>query len=149
VCTGWSARRRKGTSTQSLESMRHAIVIPASDAWAPPEPHVSLGCTLRSVGLLSLLDFCFRVTCHVDQLNTWYDMKTHQEVTSSRLFSEIQTTLGTFGLNGLDRLLCFMIVKELQVSLGTGVPVLLPGRRGHGSCWASEAHLTFCHGFFY
>ena len=44
-------------------------------------------------------------------------MKTHQEVTSSRLFSEIQNTLGTFGLNGLDRLLCFMIVKELQVSL--------------------------------
>lgn len=56
------------------------------------------------------------MTCHIDQLNTWYDMKTHQEVTSSRLFSEIQNTLGTFGLNGLDRLLCFMIVKELQVS---------------------------------
>lgn len=62
------------------------------------------------------LYFCFRMTCYIDQLNTWYDMKTHQEVTSSRLFSEIQNTLGTFGLNGLDRLLCFMIVKELQVS---------------------------------
>lgn len=48
-------------------------------------------------------------------MNTWYDMKTHQEVTNNRLFSEIQDTLGTFGLNGLDRLLCFMIVKELQV----------------------------------
>lgn len=62
------------------------------------------------------LYLCFRTTCYIDQLNTWYDMKTHQEVTSSRLFSEIQNTLGTFGLNGLDRLLCFMIVKELQVS---------------------------------
>nr|XP_020652214.1 WASH complex subunit 5-like [Pogona vitticeps] len=41
-------------------------------------------------------------------------MKTRQEVTNSRLFSEIQGALGTFGLNGLDRLLCFMIVKELQ-----------------------------------
>lgn len=49
-------------------------------------------------------------------MNTWYDIKTHQEVTNSRLFSEIQDTLGTFGLNGLDRLLCFMIVKELQVT---------------------------------
>lgn len=49
-------------------------------------------------------------------MNTWYDTKTHQEVTNSRLFSEIQDTLGTFGLNGLDRLLCFMIVKELQVT---------------------------------
>lgn len=58
--------------------------------------------------------FC-RATSYIDQMNTWYDMKTHQEVTNNRLFSEIQGTLGTFGLNGLDRLLCFMIVKELQV----------------------------------
>lgn len=58
-----------------------------------------------------------RMTCYIDQLNTWYDLKTHQEVTNNRLFSEIQDTLGTFGLNGLDRLLCFMIVKELQVKL--------------------------------
>lgn len=66
------------------------------------------------------------MTCYIDQLNTWYDMKTHQEVTSSRLFSEIQSTLGTFGLNGLDRLLCFMIVKELQVSLyPTAVPSVI------------------------
>lgn len=56
-----------------------------------------------------------RVTCYIDQLNTWYELKSHQEVTNNRLFSEIQNTLGTFGLNGLDRLLCFMIVKELQV----------------------------------
>lgn len=49
-------------------------------------------------------------------MNTWYDLKSHQEVTNNRLFSEIQNTLGTFGLNGLDRLLCFMIVKELQVN---------------------------------
>lgn len=73
------------------------------------------------------------MTCHIDQLNTWYDMKTHQEVTSSRLFSEIQTTLGTFGLNGLDRLLCFMIVKELQVSLSAFM---------HGSCYPGR-DLTF------
>ena len=52
----------------------------------------------------------------MDQMNTWYDLRSHQEVSSNRLFSEIQDTLGTFGLNGLDRLLCFMIVKELQVS---------------------------------
>ncbi|KAG8133940.1 putative WASH complex subunit strumpellin-like protein [Naja naja] len=40
--------------------------------------------------------------CYIDQLNTWYDMKTHQEVSNSRLLAEIQNTLGTFGLNGLD-----------------------------------------------
>uniref|UniRef100_A0A3P9P9R4 WASH complex subunit 5 n=1 Tax=Poecilia reticulata TaxID=8081 RepID=A0A3P9P9R4_POERE len=55
-----------------------------------------------------------KVTCYIDQLNTWYDLRSHHEVTNNRLFSEIQSTLGTFGLNGLDRLLCFMIVRELQ-----------------------------------
>uniref|UniRef100_A0A2K5ZUW9 WASH complex subunit 5 n=1 Tax=Mandrillus leucophaeus TaxID=9568 RepID=A0A2K5ZUW9_MANLE len=69
-----------------------------------------------------------KMTCHIDQLNTWYDMKTHQEVTSSRLFSEIQTTLGTFGLNGLDRLLCFMIVKELQNFLSMFQKIILRDR---------------------
>ncbi|XP_031215523.1 WASH complex subunit 5 isoform X2 [Mastomys coucha] len=69
-----------------------------------------------------------KMTCYIDQLNTWYDMKTHQEVTSSRLFSEIQTTLGTFGLNGLDRLLCFMIVKELQNFLSMFQKIILRER---------------------
>ncbi|KAH0509591.1 WASH complex subunit strumpellin [Microtus ochrogaster] len=69
-----------------------------------------------------------KMTCYIDQLNTWYDMKTHQEVTSSRLFSEIQNTLGTFGLNGLDRLLCFMIVKELQNFLSMFQKIILRDR---------------------
>ncbi|XP_072908939.1 WASH complex subunit 5 [Hemitrygon akajei] len=58
-----------------------------------------------------------KMTCYIDQINTWYDLKSHQEVTNNQLFSEIQNSLGTFGLNGLDRLLCFMIVKELQTFL--------------------------------
>lgn len=98
-----------------------------------PNPIASLihsGWILSCFWVLSLFCLCFRMTCHIDQLNTWYDMKTHQEVTSSRLFSEIQNTLGTFGLNGLDRLLCFMIVKELQVSLRVSMCVPLSwGRR--------------------
>ncbi|XP_067888537.1 WASH complex subunit 5 [Heterodontus francisci] len=58
-----------------------------------------------------------KMTCYIDQINTWYDMKSHQEVTNKQLFAEIQNSLGTFGLNGLDRLLCFMIVKEIQIFL--------------------------------
>lgn len=65
--------------------------------------------------MVEYTDSFYRVTCYIDQMNTWYDLKSHQEVTNNRLFSEIQNTLGTFGLNGLDRLLCFMIVRELQV----------------------------------
>lgn len=72
----------------------------------------SLTACIRS---LTCIGPFYRVTCYIDQMNTWYDLKSHQEVTNNRLFSEIQNTLGTFGLNGLDRLLCFMIVKELQV----------------------------------
>lgn len=78
----------------------------------------------------------YRATCYIDQLNTWYDLKSHQEVTNNRLFSEIQNTLGTFGLNGLDRLLCFMIVKELQViivSLGQNNTLKPPCRFHLGS----------------
>ncbi|TNN72878.1 WASH complex subunit strumpellin [Liparis tanakae] len=55
-----------------------------------------------------------KLTCYMEQLNTWYDSRSHRQVTDKRLFSEVQNTLGTFGLNGLDRLLCFTIVKELQ-----------------------------------
>lgn len=64
---------------------------------------------------ITVIGSVYRATCYIDQMNTWYDLKSHQEVTNNRLFAEIQDTLGTFGLNGLDRLLCFMIVKELQV----------------------------------
>lgn len=70
---------------------------------------------IHTLGIFIIHLFFFRATCYIDQMNTWYDIRTHQEVTNNRLFSEIQNTLGTFGLNGLDRLLCFMIVKELQV----------------------------------
>lgn len=102
--------RYRGHSTQIM------WLFLISDSPNPIEPHISWR-ILSCFWVWGVFCFSFRMTCHIDQLNTWYDMKTHQEVTSSRLFSEIQTTLGTFGLNGLDRLLCFMIVKELQVSL--------------------------------
>uniref|UniRef100_A0A8C4QPA4 WASH complex subunit 5 n=1 Tax=Eptatretus burgeri TaxID=7764 RepID=A0A8C4QPA4_EPTBU len=56
-----------------------------------------------------------RTTCYVDQLSTWHDGRTKQEVADSRLLAAVQRALGTFGMTGLDRLLCFMIVRELQV----------------------------------
>lgn len=89
--------------------------------------------------------FC-RVTCYIDQMNTWYDLKSHQEVTNNRLFSEIQNTLGTFGLNGLDRLLCFMIVKELQVNSAEGLFKGFYGiSTGHAHLNIFSSSLSFCH----
>nr|XP_039258715.1 WASH complex subunit 5-like [Styela clava] len=55
-----------------------------------------------------------KVTSYVDLLNTWYDLKTKQDVIDNKMFSRIQASLGTYGLSGLDRLFSFKIVRELQ-----------------------------------
>ncbi|XP_015711757.1 WASH complex subunit 5 isoform X2 [Coturnix japonica] len=95
---------------QDWQSMYQSTHIPIPKFTPVDESVTFIGRLCREI--LRITDP--KITCYIDQMNTWYDVKTHQEVTSSRLFSEIQDTLGTFGLNGLDRLLCFMIVKELQ-----------------------------------
>jgi len=50
-------------------------------------------------------------------MNAWYDIRTREEVLNLSIFSLVQKSIGTPGLVGLDKLLSFMIVKELQVSL--------------------------------
>ncbi|XP_042898977.1 WASH complex subunit 5 [Parasteatoda tepidariorum] len=55
-----------------------------------------------------------RLTVYIDQMTAWYDSKTHNEVVNLKLFSLIQKSIGTPGLTGLDRLMSFMIVTELQ-----------------------------------
>ncbi|XP_033011733.1 WASH complex subunit 5 [Lacerta agilis] len=98
------------TKIQDWQSMYQSTHIPIP-AFAPVDESATfIGRLCREI--LRITDP--KSACYIDQLNTWYDLRTHQEVSNSRLFSEIQDTLGTFGLNGLDRLLCFMIVKELQ-----------------------------------
>ncbi|XP_052017747.1 WASH complex subunit 5 [Apodemus sylvaticus] len=112
------------TKIQDWQSMYQSTHIPIPK-FAPVDESITfIGRLCREI--LRITDP--KMTCYIDQLNTWYDMKTHQEVTSSRLFSEIQSTLGTFGLNGLDRLLCFMIVKELQNFLSMFQKIILRER---------------------
>uniref|UniRef100_A0A671MHD4 WASH complex subunit 5 n=1 Tax=Sinocyclocheilus anshuiensis TaxID=1608454 RepID=A0A671MHD4_9TELE len=98
------------TKIQDWQSVYQSTHIPIPKYPSVDESATFIGRLCREI--LRITDP--KTTCYIDQLNTWYDMRTHQEVTNNRLFSEIQDTLGTFGLNGLDRLLCFMIVKELQ-----------------------------------
>ncbi|XP_073650836.1 WASH complex subunit 5 isoform X3 [Tursiops truncatus] len=112
------------TKIQDWQSMYQSTHIPIPKFTPVDESVTFIGRLCREI--LRITDP--KMTCHIDQLNTWYDMKTHQEVTSSRLFSEIQNTLGTFGLNGLDRLLCFMIVKELQNFLSMFQKIILRDR---------------------
>ena len=54
------------------------------------------------------------LTLYVDPTKAWYDMKTNEEVLNSTIFGKITNALEPFGLQGLDRLYCFMIVTELQ-----------------------------------
>uniref|UniRef100_A0A674AH15 WASH complex subunit 5 n=1 Tax=Salmo trutta TaxID=8032 RepID=A0A674AH15_SALTR len=109
------------TKIQDWQSVYQSTHIPIPKFPSVDESATFIGRLCREI--LRITDP--KVTCYMDQLNTWYDLKTHQEVTNNRLFSEIQDTLGTFGLNGLDRLLCFMIVKELQGTLSSGYDSLL------------------------
>ncbi|XP_064486870.1 WASH complex subunit 5-like isoform X2 [Ornithodoros turicata] len=58
-----------------------------------------------------------RITVYINQTGGWYDSKSHSEIINMTVFSLLQNSVGTPGLTGLDRLLCFMIVKELQAIL--------------------------------
>lgn len=60
-----------------------------------------------------------KVTFYAEQRNTWYDVRTKQPVVDILLFRKLHRAVGSFGLSGLDRLLSFMIVKELQLLTGT------------------------------
>ncbi|CAF3425242.1 unnamed protein product, partial [Rotaria sp. Silwood2] len=60
-----------------------------------------------------------RFTFYAEQRNTWYDVRTKQTIVDILLFRKLHRAVGSFGLSGLDRLLSFMIVKELQLLTGT------------------------------
>ncbi|XP_003385312.1 PREDICTED: WASH complex subunit strumpellin-like [Amphimedon queenslandica] len=55
-----------------------------------------------------------KLTIYVDQMNTWYDKRTNGEVVNLRLWEYLEKAVDIFGLSGLDRLFCFMIVKEIK-----------------------------------
>ena len=53
-------------------------------------------------------------TIYVDQMKSWYDYKTKDDLANAKLFQMVLKGLGTFGLKGLDKLYCFMLVQALQ-----------------------------------
>eukprot|EP00729_Bicosta_minor_P025400 gene25400-21235_t len=57
----------------------------------------------------------YQNTSYVEKMSSWYDnSRERNEVMTSRICSQLQNGVGTFGLTGLDRFFSFMIVKELQ-----------------------------------
>jgi WASH complex subunit strumpellin len=53
-------------------------------------------------------------TVFVNQMRSWYDSKSRAEVVTPRLFTLMMQSIGTAGMNGVDRLVSFMIQTELQ-----------------------------------
>jgi WASH complex subunit strumpellin len=55
-----------------------------------------------------------KLTIYSEQGMAWYDNNNSREIIGIRTFSLLQRGVGIFGLTGLDKLLCFMCVKELS-----------------------------------
>ncbi|EFA77215.1 hypothetical protein PPL_12424 [Heterostelium album PN500] len=58
-----------------------------------------------------------RTTLYLNQIG-WFEPTTGKELVGINTWSLLQQSVGIFGLTGLDRLYCFMMVKELQVFVG-------------------------------
>lgn len=61
---------------------------------------------------MSIADF--HNTIFIDQMSAWYDKETKAELVGIKTWDLLQSSVDVFGIHGLDKLLCFMIVKELQ-----------------------------------
>ncbi|XP_076166156.1 WASH complex subunit strump [Ptiloglossa arizonensis] len=55
-----------------------------------------------------------RTTVYIEHSLAWYDLKTQAEVLNYKIFSRILEAIGTPGLTGLDKLISFYIVTELD-----------------------------------
>ncbi|XP_054285996.1 WASH complex subunit 5-like isoform X1 [Macrosteles quadrilineatus] len=55
-----------------------------------------------------------RTTLYVMSATSWFDTKTQKQVAGLNLFTNISSAVGISGITGLDRLISFMIVTELQ-----------------------------------
>ncbi|XP_071117463.1 WASH complex subunit 5-like [Haliotis cracherodii] len=98
------------TKVQDWESIYQSTAIPIP-RFPPVDESVNfIGRLAREI--LRITDP--RQTAYIDQMKAWYDLKTRAEVCNRTLFQKLHRAVGSFGLSGLDRLLCFMIVKELQ-----------------------------------
>jgi len=55
-----------------------------------------------------------RRTTYLDQMSAWFDPTSGRELVGIKTFAQLLRSLGVYGISGLDRLLCFMTVKDLQ-----------------------------------
>ncbi|XP_071514464.1 WASH complex subunit 5 isoform X1 [Panulirus ornatus] len=93
------------------ESIYQSVAIPIPKF--PPMDSLSVNFIGRLVReILRITDP--KTTVYVSQLGSWYDSKTHSEVLSSSVMAKVESSISTAGLTGVDKLLAFLIVTELQ-----------------------------------
>jgi WASH complex subunit strumpellin len=56
----------------------------------------------------------FRQSVYLDQMSTWYDIKTHKPIVNKETIALVVSAIEISGLVGLDRLFSFMIISNLQ-----------------------------------
>lgn len=93
------------------------IPIPRFPPIAQPNEEMSVGFMGRLVRQL-LAQTAPSNTVYVESQQGWYDSK-FTEVVGIRTFSILARACGVFGLNGVDRLLSFMIVRDLTTFVRT------------------------------
>jgi WASH complex subunit strumpellin len=58
-------------------------------------------------------------TLYLMATSSWYDLKTHAPLLTPEYFGILESGLGISGINGLDKVFCFMIADQMQVPLFT------------------------------
>ena len=92
-----------------------SIPIPYFERESEKETYSILGRLVQHI--LALTDP--RRTMYIPALGSWYDLTTQKEVVGTRTFTSITNAVGTTGLSALDRLFCFLVARDLQVTINT------------------------------
>lgn len=87
-----------------------SIPIPYFERESEKDPYSFLGRIVEH--LLAMTDS--RRATFVCSLGSWFDF-TGKEVVGPRTFSSVATAIGSTGLAALDKLLCFIVAKDLQI----------------------------------
>lgn len=88
-----------------------SIPIPYYERKNEREPYSFLG---RVVQVLLILTNPTKVM-YVPALGSWFDIATAREAVGGCTFNNILSAFGNQGLAALDRLLCFIVAKDLQI----------------------------------
>lgn len=82
----------------------------------------------------------YQSTTYLDLMSGWFDPQ-GRELIGIRTFTVLNNSVGVFGVTGLDRLYCFMIVKKLQ-DLVSSCRTLIKSSAGYFDKVANELHPT-------